>query len=54
MLDNPDNADSSTDFSGKVGGSIAASDKLDIYGEFSFIAADDNSYGTKLGAKYAF
>ena len=54
MLDNPDNADSSTDFSGKVGGSIPASENLDIYGEFSFISSDENSYGSKLGAKYNF
>jgi hypothetical protein len=54
MLDNPDDADSSTDFSGKVGGSIPASESLDIYGEFSFINADENSYATKLGAKYNF
>ena len=54
MLDSPDNDDASTRLSGKFGGSIAASDNLDLYGEFSFVSQDDNEYGTKLGAKYTF
>jgi hypothetical protein len=54
MLNSPDNDDAETNLSGKLGGSIAASENLDIYGEFSLVSADDNSYGTKLGAKLNF
>ena len=53
-LNNPDGADSSTNFSGKVGGSVTASDKVDVYGEFSIVTNTTNSYGTKLGLKYKF
>ncbi len=51
-----DGADGNTDFSGKLGASVAASDKLDVYGEVSFITDEDadNAYGTKIGAKYKF
>ena len=50
-INNPDNGDSDTNFSGKVGGSVAASEKIDVYGEFSVVTDDVNSYGTKLGLK---
>jgi len=52
-----DAVDGDTQFSGKFGGSVSATDKLDVYGEVSFLTAEgdtDNSYGTKLGVKYAF
>ena len=53
-----DGADSDSAWSGKVGGSVSATDKLGVYGEFSFanIADEeiDNTYGTKLGVKYSF
>ena len=51
-----DSADGSTDFSGKLGGSVAASEKLGVYGEISFKTDEtaDNAYGTKIGAKYSF
>jgi len=54
FLSNPDGADSSTNFSGKVGGSVAASERVDVYGEFSIVTDTTNSYGTKLGLKYKF
>ena len=54
LFSNPDNSDSETNFSGKVGGSISAAEKIDVYGEFSMVADDTNSYGTKLGLKYKF
>ena len=43
-------------FSGKVGGTFNVSDNLGVYGEFSGISNEDadNSYGTKIGAKYSF
>ena len=51
-----DAVDGTSEFSGKLGGSVAASDKLDVYGEVSFITDEDadNAYGTKLGVKYNF
>ena len=51
-----DGADGSTDFSGKLGASVAASEKLGVYGEVSFQTDEtaDNAYGTKIGAKYSF
>ena len=55
-LVNGDAVDGSSEFSGKLGGSVAASEKLDVYGEVSFITDEDtdNAYGTKIGAKYKF
>ena len=53
-----DGADSDSAWSGKVGGSVSATDKLGVYGEFSFANVADeeiaNTYGTKLGVKYTF
>ena len=50
--------DSESNFSGKFGGSVAATDKIKVYGELAFSNFFDeettNSYGTKLGAKYSF
>ena len=42
--------------SGKVGGTFNVTQKLGVYGEFSGISNEDadNSYGTKIGAKYSF
>ena len=54
LLNNPDDGESETNFSGKVGGSVAASEKIDVYGEFSIVTDTTNSYGTKLGLKYKF
>ena len=51
-----DGVDSESNWSGKFGGSISATDKLGFYGEASFaqVKDADNTYGTKLGAKYSF
>ncbi len=51
-----DGVDSESNWSGKFGGSISATDKLGFYGEASFAQVEDadNTYGTKLGAKYSF
>ena len=51
-----DGADGTSNLSGKGGLSVAASEKLDVYGEVSFAQVDDadNTYGTKIGAKYKF
>ena len=55
-----DGADESDNrISGKVGANVAATEKLDFYGEVSVLTADsdtddDNTWGTKVGAKYSF
>ena len=53
-----DGVDSDSNWSGKVGGSVAATERLGVYGEVSFANLfdedTDNSYGTKIGAKYSF
>jgi hypothetical protein len=51
----PDGGDSEFELSGKIGGSVQASENFGVYAELSFITAeDDPSFGTKLGAKYSF
>ena len=51
-----DGVDSESNFSGKLGGNISATDKFGVYGEVSFSQVEDadNTYGTKLGAKNSF
>jgi len=52
-----DGADTDTQFSGKAGLGIPVSDAVGVYGELSFLTADDNDnngYGGKLGLKYSF
>ena len=51
-----DGVDSESNFSGKLGASVSATDKLGLYGEVSFAQVEDadNTYCTKLGAKYSF
>jgi|TARA_X000001382_G_scaffold72475_1_gene50534 hypothetical protein len=47
--------DSELELSGKMGGAIGITEKLGAYWEAAFMTGDDqNSYGTKLGAKYSF
>lgn len=50
----PDGAEGETIATGKLGGSIAASEQLSVYGELSAAFDDLNSYGVKAGAKYNF
>ena len=55
-----DGADESDNrISGKVGATVAATEKLDFYGELAVLTADadtddDNAWSTKVGAKYSF
>ena len=52
-----DGADGDNQLSGKVGATVAATEKLGFYGEISVVTADgdvDNSWGTKIGTKYSF
>ena len=55
-IDAVDGIDSESNFSGKLGGSVSATDKLGLYGEVSFAQVEDadNNFGTKLGAKFSF
>ena len=52
-----DGAEGETVLSGKAGASVAATERLSIYGEVSFatgIDDADNGYGTKFGATWSF
>ena len=54
-----DGADSDNRLSGKVGANVAATEKLDFYGELAVLTADsdtdnDNAWATKVGAKFSF
>ena len=52
-----DAGESDTVLSGKVYGSVAATEALSVYGELSFaggIDDADNGYGTKIGATWSF
>ena len=52
-----DGVDTDNQLSGKVGASVAATEKLDFYGELAVQTADgdtDNSWATKIGTKYSF
>ena len=51
--------DTETQFSGKVGASVAVNEDLSIYGELSGISAEKNNddvinFGGKIGAKFVF
>ena len=52
--------DTETEFSGKVGASVAVSDDLSVYGEVSGISNEDATgddivdFGGKIGAKFVF
>lgn len=50
----PDGGEADTKLTGKIFGSVAATDKLSVYGELSAAFDDTNSYGTKAGVKYSF
>ena len=51
----PNGGDVEVELSGKIGGSVQATENFSVYGELSFITAEeDPSVGTKLGAKWNF
>ena len=50
----PDGGEGETIATGKLGGSVAAGEKLSVYGELSAAFDNVNSYGTKAGVKYKF
>ena len=52
-----DGEDTETQFSGKAGVGIPVGERLGVYGEVSFLTADDSDdlgVGGKLGLKYSF
>lgn len=50
-----DGEDLDTELSGKAGVGIDLTEKLNAYGEVSFVTGDDeNGYATKVGVKYSF
>ena len=52
-----DGEDTDTQFSGKAGIGVPVSDAIGVYGELSFLTADDDDdfgLGGKLGVKYNF
>ena len=50
-----DGVESDLELSGKVGGTVALSESVDLYGEVSFLTGDnDTSYGTKACVKWTF
>ena len=50
----PNGGEEETKLTGKLGGSIQATDRVSVYGELSAAFDDVNSYGTKVGVKYNF
>ena len=57
VINSDGTSDNDTQFSGKAGLSVAATEKLDVYGELALQTNDgdvDNTYSSKLGAKYKF
>lgn len=50
----PDGGEEETKLTGKLGGSIQATERLSVYGEVAATFDDVNDYGTKLGVKYSF
>jgi len=51
----PQGEDGEFELSGKIGGNVQATERFGVYGELSFITADeDPSVGSKFGVKYSF
>ena len=50
----PDGGEEETKLTGKIGGSIQATERLSVYGEVAATFDDVNNYGTKFGVKYNF
>ena len=50
----PQGIENEIEFAGKLGGSVAVSEKASIYGELSGMTGDELSVGSKVGMKYSF
>jgi|TARA_B100000085_G_scaffold140259_1_gene127795 hypothetical protein len=54
-LISPNGGDVEMELSGKIGGSVQATDNFGVYGEVSFITTDEEpAIGTKIGATWNF
>ena len=50
-----DGEETETEFSGKAGVGVDLTEQLSLYGELSFLTAeDDTNYGSKVGVKFTF
>ena len=50
----PDGGEEETKLTGKIGGSVQATERISVYGEVAATFDDVNDYGTKVGVKYSF
>ncbi len=50
----PDGGVEETKLTGKLGGSVQATERLSVYGEVAATFDNANDYGTKVGVKYSF
>ena len=50
----PDGGVEETKLTGKLGGSVQATERLSVYGEVAGTFDDVNASGTKVGVKYSF
>ena len=50
----PDGGEEETKLTGKIGGSVQATERISVYGEVAATFDDVNDYGTKFGVKYNF
>ena len=50
----PDGGEEETKLTGKLGGSVQATERISVYGEVAATFDDVNDYGTKFGVKYNF
>jgi len=50
----PDNGVVKTNLSGKVGATVAATDRVSVYGEYYFMTGKDLYSNVKAGVKYSF
>jgi hypothetical protein len=50
----PDGGVEETKLTGKIGGSVQATERLSVYGEVAATFDNVNDYGTKVGVKYSF
>ena len=50
-----DGEETETEFSGKAGVGVDLTERINLYGEISFLTGeDDTNYGTKVGLTYSF
>jgi len=50
----PDGGSATTKVSGKVGATVAAAERVSVYGEYYFLTGDKLTSNVKAGVKYSF